>query len=134
MGLIPFNPSLNLILVEAGILANDRDEEILIQLAFDTGASVTVVAYDIMEYLGYKPEKSERRGRIVTGSGVEYAPIVKTKRLSIGGEFIKNLDIYCHNFPAESYVDGVLGLSFLRNFNYTVSHNSGIIELKKIST
>lgn len=133
MGLISFNPNLNLILVEVGIIANNRNEELFIKLAFDTGASFTVIAYDIIEYLGYEPEKSARKGRIVTGSGVEYAPIIIAKKLSLSDESIEKLDVYCHNFPPESYVDGVLGLNFLRNFTYTVYHDSGHIELKRIS-
>lgn len=129
MGKVRFDPNLSLILVDVLVAGIENETGMMLLLAFDTGASVTTISYDLMEYLGYEPEKSRRIGRLITGSGVEYAPIITVRRISVGREYLDNIEVYCHNFPAESYVDGVLGLNFLRHFNFNVLYDQGEIEL-----
>ena len=113
------------------IASSNSEKEGLFSLALDTGASTTTISWDIMDYLGYEPAKSRRTGRLITGSGVEYAPIVNVQKISLGGESIENIDVYCHNFPEESYVDGVIGLNFLKYFNFFVSYDKGEVELQR---
>lgn len=129
MDKVRFDPCLSLIFVDTLVAGNEQGHELLLKLAFDTGAAVTTISYDLMEYLGYAPERSSKTGRLVTGSGVEYAPIVKVRRISLGSESIDDVEVYCHNFPPESYVDGVLGLDYLRHFNFSISYDKGEIGL-----
>lgn len=125
MAKVRFDSNLNLIFVDTFFSDNTGEQELLLRLAFDTGAAVTTVSYDLMEYLGYAPERSPETGRLITGSGVEYAPIVKVKRICVANEPIDYLKVYCHNFPPESYVDGVLGLNYLKSFNFNVDYDLG---------
>ncbi len=128
---IKFNKLASLIFLDTIIAGKKKSQEMFVRLVLDTGSVATVVSYDLMEYLGYAPEKSRRTGRLITGSGVEYAPIITVTKMSVGGESLKNVEVHCHNFPAESYVDGVIGLNFLRHFNFEINYDQGEVILKR---
>lgn len=68
---------------------------------------------------------------MVTGSSVEYAPIVTVRALSAFGETVHDLEVLCHDLPEEAHVDGLLGLNFLRHFDLRLSFSQGIIELHR---
>ncbi|MBM3240978.1 hypothetical protein FJZ31_32245 [Candidatus Poribacteria bacterium] len=44
----------------------------MLHAVFDTGASSTIIPWDVAISLGYDPARVTRRRKIVTGSGVEY--------------------------------------------------------------
>jgi predicted aspartyl protease len=69
---------------------------------------------------------------MITGSGIEYAPCVTVKSLIVGGEEIVNVGVLCHDLPAEAGIDGLLGLNFLKNFDFTVEYSSGRLRFIKI--
>ncbi|MCJ7577963.1 MAG: retroviral-like aspartic protease family protein [candidate division Zixibacteria bacterium] len=125
-----FDSSANLILVKVEV-EELRGERTLFPAAFDTGATFTIIPPDIALDLGYDHAKSKARKRIFTGSGVELCPLVTVKSITALGRTIKNLDVLCHDLPEGSCVDGLLGLDFLRNFDFVVKYSEGIIELKK---
>ena len=106
---------------------------LLIPVVLDTGASLTIVATDIMAQLGYDPANpSLGRQRIITGSGVEYAPRTTVRSTTaIGQKVAANLEVLCHDLPPESGVDGLLGLSLLKHFKLTIRFRKGIIDLNK---
>jgi hypothetical protein len=47
------------------------------------------------------------------------------------GQQVANLEVLGHDLPAESGVDGLLGLNFLRQFKLTIRFRRGIVELIK---
>jgi len=55
----------------------DGGELRILHAAFDTGASSTIIPWDVAISLGYDPARVARRRRIVTGSGVEYVHFVQ---------------------------------------------------------
>jgi hypothetical protein len=72
---VVYDPSVSSIVVDLLLEAADGKSSLLIPVVLDTGASLTIVATDIMARLGYDPANpSLARQRIVMGSGVEYAP------------------------------------------------------------
>ncbi len=85
-------------------------------MALDTGATYTMIPWEIAGALGYEPEKAKERVDMVTASGVERAPLVTLKSLSLGGEEAEKVQAPVHDLPPRSYLDGLLGLSFLRHF------------------
>lgn len=110
----------------------DGTSSLLIPVVLDAGASFTIVATEILVQLGYDPANPQlKRQRIVTGSGVEYAPRITVRSAAAIGQKVTNLEVLCHDLPAESGVDGLLGLNFLRRFKLTVRFRKGIIELVK---
>jgi predicted aspartyl protease len=132
MSRIVFDPSVASIIVDLLLEAADSRSSLVIPVVLDTGASMTIISTDVMERLGYDPASLERdRQRIVTGSGVEYAPRSSVRSATAIGQRVDNLDVLCHDLPSESGVDGLLGLNFLRNFKLTIRFRKGIIDLNR---
>jgi len=129
---VVYDPSLSSIVVDLLLEAADGTSSLVIPVVLDTGASLTIVATDIIAQLGYDPANpSLERQRIVTGSGIEYAPRTTVRSATAIGQKVTNLDILCHDLPPESGVDGLLGLSFLKHFKLTIRFRKGIIDLNR---
>jgi predicted aspartyl protease len=127
-----YDPSASSIVVDLLLEAADTKSSLLIPVVLDTGASLTIVATDIMAQLGYDPANpSLGRQRIITGSGVEYAPRTTIRSATAIGQKVANMEVLCHDIPPESGVDGLLGLSFLKHFKLTIRFRKGIIDLNK---
>jgi|SRR4029077_8600150 predicted aspartyl protease len=129
---VVYDPSLSSIVVDLLLEAADGTSSLVIPVVLDTGASLTIVATDIIAQLGYDPANpSLERQRIVTGSGIEYAPRTTVRSATAIGQKVTNLDVLCHDLPPESGVDGLLGLSFLKHFKLTIRFRKGIIDLNR---
>ena len=129
---VVYDPSALSIVVALLIEAADGKSSLLIPVVLDTGASLTVVANDIMANLGYDPANPQRaRQRIITGSGVEYAPRTTVRSATAIGQKVNNLEVVCHDLPPGSGVDGLLGFNFVRHFKLTIRFRKGIIDLNK---
>lgn len=127
-----YDPSASIIVVDLLLESSDGTSSLLIPVVLDTGASFTVVATDILIQLGYDPGNPLlERQRIVTGSGIEYAPRITVRSATAIGQKVTNLEVLCHDLPAGSGVDGLLGLNFLRYFKLTIRPRKGFIELIK---
>ncbi len=100
-----------------------------VRMALDTAATYTMIPWDIAGALGFEPEQSKERVDIITASGVERAPLVTLESISLGREEVKKVRAIVHDLPARSYVDGLLGLSFLRNFRLSLDFEEGILKL-----
>ena len=132
MSRVTYDPSASSLVVDLLLQSADGTSSLLIPVVLDTGASLTIVATEILVQLGYDPANPRlKRQRIVTGSGVEYAPRLIVRSAATIGQKVPNLEVLCHDLPAESGVDGLLGLNFLRHFKLTIRFRKGIIELVK---
>jgi predicted aspartyl protease len=56
-----------------------------IRVALDTGATYTMIPWEIAEALGYKPEMSKEKVTLITASGVETAPLNRDKEDKVLG-------------------------------------------------
>jgi predicted aspartyl protease len=129
---VNYNPSSSVVVVDCLLESADSTFSLVIPVVLDTGASFTLIATDILVRLGYDPADLRlERQRIVTGSGVEYAPRVTIRSATAIGQKVSNLEVLCHDLPAESGIDGLLGLNFLRHFKLTIRFRKGIVELVK---
>jgi len=132
MGRVVYDPSLSSIVVDLLLEASDSQSSLLIPVVLDTGASTTIIATDIMARLGYDSANPELdRQRIITGSGVEYAPRMTVRSATAIGQKVTNLDVLCHDLPPQSGVDGLLGINFLKHFKLTIRFRKGIIDLNR---
>jgi len=134
MGCVPFDIAKNLIIVNMAIEGLDGEELRILPVALDTGASFTIIPWDIAISLGYDPARVTRRRRIITGSGVEYAPVITVRKLTAIGESIANIEVLCHDLPEDSKVDGLLGLNFLRHFDIDISFSKGTVDIRPKKT
>jgi len=102
-----------------------------IKAALDTGATYTMIPWEIAEALGYQPAVSKEKVTLITASGVESAPLVEVKKIRFLGESVDNVPVVCHDLPPKSYVVGLLGSSFLRHFKATINYRKGILEITR---
>ena len=130
MSRVVYDPAATSIIVDLVLESRDGIYSAVIPTVLDTGASYTIVATDVLTRLGYDPASPLlERQRIVTGSGIESAPSLTVRSASAIGQKVNGLDVLCHDLPAESAVDGLLGLNFLKQFKLTIRFRRGIIEL-----
>ena len=100
------------------------------KMALDNGATYTMVSWDLAEVLNLRPEISHRRIQIITASGIEAAPVLTVNSMKALGEKAKNVNIIIHDLPSKNYVDGLLGLSFLKNFNVNINFRKGVLSIE----
>jgi len=100
-----------------------------LKVALDTGATYMMIPWEIAEVLGYNPELSKERIDMTTASGVEKVPLITLKSVSVLGMKAEDIKVAVHDLPQRSYVDGLLGLSFLKNFKICLDFRQGILEI-----
>lgn len=101
----------------------------IVNMAIDTGATFVMIPWDVAEHLGYDPTTSEERISITTASTVEKVPLITIKEMEVLGRLRKNVKVAVHDLPSKSRVDGLLGLSFLNDFNLKLMFKKGYLEL-----
>jgi len=127
MAQIRFNPNSPVIVLEVtleSMVAKRR-----MKMAVDTGATYTMIPWEIAEALGYRPDISSQRITLVTASGVERVPLIKVDIIRILGKEIRDIEIVCHDLPARSYVDGLLGPRSLRELKAKIDFDKGTLEI-----
>ena len=127
MSKINFNPQSNLIEVDVEIKVGRKI--VSPKFVLDIGATYVMLPWYIAETLGLKPELSKEKIDMITASGVEITPVVTIESIQVAGNEIKNVKAIVHNLPSKSNVDGLLGLSFLKNFNLHINFKEGYFEL-----
>jgi len=130
MGKITFDPQSPVIAVDI-ILEGEGGTKRRIRAALDTGATYTMIPWEIVEALGYKPEISREKVTLITASGVETTPLIEIKRIKFLDQKIDNVQVVCHDLPPKGYVVGLLGSSFLRHFKITIDYLNGILEISR---
>ena len=128
-----FDPLQPIIALYVGIKGNKRNKGNMVirsKMALDTGATYLMVSWEMAEVLGYEPELSKERIDMTTASGVEKVPLITLKSVSVLGKRARNVKAIVHDLPPRSYVDGLLGLSFLKNFKVCLDFRKGILEIE----
>ena len=126
---IRLQPVSNFILIPIKVMGIDGNSFRDIEVALDTGASTTSIPRYVASALGYNISNPKDRREVVTGSSVEEVPVIEVKALTAIGQTIENIEVMCHDLPPDAYVEGVLGLNFLMNFDVNISFSKGIIGL-----
>jgi len=74
VGVVNFDPNDSILLVDAEVEGLIKGEVRNLRMVLDTGSSSTIIPWDVAMTLGYDPAKSASRKRLITGSGIEFAP------------------------------------------------------------
>ena len=127
-----FDTSSNVITVDAEVMNRDNTDFESLRMVLDTGATYTIIPWNVAFSLGYDPAVSKRRVKLIMGGSVEYAPIITVTAFTALGESIAHFDVICHDLPEDAKVDGLVGMNFLKNFDLSVRFSEGIIELKRV--
>ena len=123
---IKFDATQGLIVVPSRLHGPEGD--IIVRLALDTGATSTMVNWDVAILLGYDPASETKRIQIRTGSGVEFAPRITIKKIEIMGKSLENFPVLCHTLPPSATVDGLLGLDFFREERLILDLQAGVVD------
>lgn len=125
---LPFNPKEGLIVAPTRLYGPAGDA--IVRLALDTGATGTVINWDLLVLPGYDPAAVPERAQMTTGSGVEFVPRLVMGKIEALGKQRTNFPVLCHTLPPSSTVDGVLGLDFCRGCKLTVDFHAGRVTLE----
>lgn len=99
-------------------------------VALDTGATFVMIPWRIAESLDLKPEIAQEKIYITTASGTEKAPLVLLKLVKVLGKESREIKAVVHDLPTASYVDGLLGLSFMNKFKWILDFKKGFLEIE----
>jgi len=124
---ITFDPTQGLIVIP--IRLHGLQIDTVVRLASDTGATGSMINWDVAVLLGYDPASAKERIQVTTGSGVEFAPRIVVKKVEVLGRSLENFQMLCHTLPPSATVDGLLGLDFFRGVRLVVDLQAGIITL-----
>ena len=124
---VPFDPSQGLVVVPARLHGPRGD--VIARLALDTGATGTLVNWDLLVLVGYDPGAVQQRVQVTTGSGVEYAPRLPVQRIECLDTHRRDFPVLCHTLPPTAMVDGLLGLDFIRGCRLEIDLLEGLIRL-----
>jgi len=117
----------DLILVQAGIQGNQRVA--VARLIVDTGSTRTLLSWQTLQEAGYDPAASQERHYTWTVDSMVTVPRVRLRRFHCLGKVVENFPVLCHTVPFSVYVDGLLGMDFLRAFDIAIHPQRGYIEV-----
>ena len=123
---IKFDASQGLIVIPTRLYGSQGDT--IVRLALDTGATISMINWDVAVLLGYDPASMKERIQITTGSGVEFAPRITMKKIEVTGRSLENFLMLCHTLPPSATVDGLLGLDFFRGVRLILDLQLGIVD------
>jgi predicted aspartyl protease len=99
-----------------------------LRLLVDTGSQFTVIPPEVLLAAGYDPATHAGRQNLVSVTGVESVPQVVLDRFSCFGETIRRFLVLSHALPFAAYVDGLLGMDFLRRFAFRIATQQGTVD------
>lgn len=100
-----------------------------IRLLIDTGASMTILTPDVLEQHGIGYQNTGRRGVFNTANGQVQAPIYKLDSLLVGDWQVNQLEIAVLDLSSHSNIDGLLGMNFLRHFQFFIDQSEALLRL-----
>ena len=123
-----FNPKEGLIVVPTRLFGPSGDT--IVHLALDTGATGTLINWDVAVLIGYDPAIMQDRIQVTTGSGVEFAPRIRMFKIEVSGRVLQDFPVICHTLPPSANVDGLLGLDFFRGTYLSIDLVSGSVHIQ----
>lgn len=104
------------------------DDGTRVALLIDTGAAMTILDARVLASLGYDLAGPQAYFR--TANGVIEAPVVTLLRLSLGGSGINQLPVGALDLDMPTGIDGLLGMNFLRHFEFRIDQESVVLHLQ----
>ncbi len=99
-------------------------------LIVDTGATMTVLSYDIGAELGLLSGSGVDLSNVNTAGGSVQVSMTKIDQIQVGQAKAENVQVAIHDLPdGISGVSGLLGMSFLKHFTVTLDSDRGFLYL-----
>jgi len=100
-----------------------------IRLLIDTGASLTILTPDVLEQHGIRYQDTGRTRVFSTANGPVRAPVYILESLTVGNWKVNQLEIAVLDLSGGSAIDGLLGMNFLRHFQFFIDQNEAVLRL-----
>ena len=126
-----FNPRPNLIYVTGRIAGPRRDTQL--RLVVDTGASLTTIVPGIIDQIGYSARDAERVTNVYSALGEEHGYMLRVAQFATLGFAMADFPVNVFDLADRDSCDGLIGLNFLRLFNYQVRSREGCILLENLA-
>ncbi|MFQ5627239.1 MAG: retroviral-like aspartic protease family protein [bacterium] len=97
----------------------------------DTGSTYTILPFEHLLTIGYEPLLAEKKVRIITASGLVYAPKFKLDWISCFGVQLNSFSVVAHTLPSNLSGFGILGMDFLRPARVQIDVFCGVISLNR---
>jgi len=123
-----FDPTEGLIVIPTKMFGPAGDT--VVRMALDTGATGSLVNWDVAVFLGYDPAVVTERIQMTTGSGVEFVPQIIVEKIEALGHVHQNFPVLCHTLPPSTTVDGLIGLDFFRGQRLIVDFREGLVTVE----
>src|SRR3954469_12157568 len=113
----PFIRRRELIIVEAEITGPHGSTNS--RLVFDTGAEATTLTPEVIEQIGYSSRDGHKVSKVHSAIGEEEGYWLHVAEFSALGVSTRNFALQVFDLDHEG-IDGLLGMNFLRHFNFEV--------------
>ncbi|MCG6939295.1 MAG: TIGR02281 family clan AA aspartic protease [Gammaproteobacteria bacterium] len=100
-----------------------------IRLLIDTGASMTILTPGALEQAGLHYQNTGRSAVFNTANGPVRAPVYTLDSLAVGDWQVNQLKIGVLDLAGGSNIDGLLGMNFLRHFQFFIDQNEALLRL-----
>ena len=99
-------------------------------MMLDTGATFVSVPTSVARKVGFDTECPEDTLSVTTASGQILTPIITLDSVEVQGVKATNVEAMCMDLPGSMVFAGLLGLSFLRNFDVDLHFRSGVVRFR----
>lgn len=103
------------------------------KMALDTGASHTTFDINALLLAGFPIGNITEKGLVETANGLVKVDIFKVESLTALGHIVCNVKVQVYDFLAHGIIsgyDGVLGLDFFENTEFSINMKNQTIEIK----
>ena len=98
----------------------------------DTGATETILVPDVVDELGYSPRQGEAITVMRSAVGHEPGYLIRVERFSCFRYQARSFRVLVQDLPEGWNIDGLVGLNFLRQFNYQVRSGEGRLLVERL--
>ena len=110
-------------------LLNDTQQ---VRLLIDTGASMTILTPDFLERNNLSYLDTNKRRLFNTANGQVSAPIYIIESLSLGEWQVNQIEIGIMPLDNETTFNGLLGMNFLKHFQFFIDQNDANLRLQAL--
>ena len=87
---------------------------------------------DVLDDIGYHPRNGEAITVMRSAVGREEGYLIRVERFAGLGHQSRNFRVHAHDLPDGWNLEGLIGLSYLRQFNYEVRSQEGRICIERV--
>jgi predicted aspartyl protease len=127
-----FAPEKDLIVVKGSVQGPLHPRGRPLRLVVDTGAAETIIVPDLVDEIGYNPRQGEAITTMRSAVGQEPGCLLRVARFHALGHQSRDFRIHVQDLPEGWGIEGLIGLSFLRQFNYEVRSQEGRIRVERV--